>query len=39
MKTRERGDYSYIYDKSLAHDMVESNKKLIDEVENLLYQT
>lgn len=39
MKTRERADYSYIYDESLAHDMVESNKNLIDEVENLLYQT
>jgi|GEM_PF-5366150 len=36
MKARERADYSYIYDKSLAHDMLESTKKLISEVENLL---
>jgi len=36
MKARERTDYSYIYDESLAHDMIESTKKLSNEVENLL---
>lgn len=36
MKTRERADYSYIYDESLAKDMLETTKKLIIEVERLL---
>lgn len=36
MKAREMADYSYIYDEKTAFNMVESTKKLIDEVENLL---
>ncbi|MEN4017544.1 MAG: HEPN domain-containing protein [Methanobacterium sp.] len=36
MRARERADYSYIYNENLAHDMLESTKKLISEVENLL---
>jgi uncharacterized protein (UPF0332 family) len=36
MKAREMADYSYIYDKTTALNMLESTKKLIDEVESLL---
>jgi len=36
MKAREMADYSYIYDKEIAFNMLESNKKLINEVESLL---
>ncbi len=32
MKTREKADYSYIYNENLARDMLESTKKLIEEV-------
>jgi len=34
MKAREMADYSYIYDKYTALNMIESSKKLIYEVEN-----
>lgn len=36
MKARERADYSYIYNETLAKDMIESTKKLIIQVEELL---
>ncbi|MGF7119316.1 HEPN domain-containing protein [Methanobacterium oryzae] len=36
MNAREMADYSYIYDEEIASNMLESTKKLIDEVENLL---
>ncbi len=36
MKARERADYSYIYDEKIAFNVLESTKKLIDEVESLL---
>lgn len=36
MKAREMADYSYIYDKEIALNILESNKKLIEEVDNLL---
>jgi len=36
MRAREMADYSYIYDKNTALNMLESTKKLIDEVESLL---
>jgi uncharacterized protein (UPF0332 family) len=36
MKTREMADYSYIYDENIAWNMLESTKKLIDEVKGLL---
>jgi uncharacterized protein (UPF0332 family) len=36
MKAREMADYSYIYNEKIALNMLESNKKLIGEVENLL---
>lgn len=35
MKAREMADYSYIYDEETALKMLESNKKLINEVESL----
>lgn len=35
MKAREMADYSYIYDEKIAFNIIESNKKLMDEVENL----
>lgn len=35
MKAREMADYSYIYDKEIALNMLESNKKLIEEVKSL----
>ena len=34
MKAREMADYSYIYDEETASKMLESTKKLIDEVES-----
>ncbi len=36
MKAREMADYSYIYNEKIALNMLESNKKLIGEIENLL---
>jgi len=36
MKAREMADYSYIYDEYIALNMLESTKRLIDEVENSL---
>jgi len=36
MKARERADYSYTYNDSLAENMLKSSKKLIIEVEKLL---
>lgn len=36
MRAREMADYSYIYDENTALNMLESTKKLIDEVESLL---
>ncbi len=36
MKAREMADYSYIYNEKIALNMLESTKKLIGEVENLL---
>lgn len=36
MNARERADYSYIYNETLALDMLKSNEKLIKEVKNLL---
>ncbi|MDI6724979.1 MAG: HEPN domain-containing protein [Methanobacterium sp.] len=36
MKAREMADYSYIYDEKIALNMLESTKKLIEEVEALL---
>ncbi|MEL7670223.1 HEPN domain-containing protein [Methanobacterium sp.] len=34
MKAREMADYSYIYDEKIALDIIESSKKLINEVES-----
>ena len=36
MKAREMADYSYIYNEKIALNMLESTKKLMGEVENLL---
>lgn len=36
MNAREMADYNYIYDEKIASNMLESTKKLIDEIENLL---
>ena len=35
MKAREMADYSYIYDKKTALNIIESTKKLIGEIESL----
>ncbi len=36
MKAREMADYRYIYNEEIALNMLESSKKLINEVESLL---
>lgn len=36
MNAREMADYSYIYDEKIAVNMLESTKKLIEEVNSLL---
>jgi hypothetical protein len=35
-RSRERADYSYIYDEQLAIELLETANKLINEVESLL---
>ena len=35
-RARERADYSFIYDEQLAIDLLETAKKLVNEVESLL---
>lgn len=36
MKTRERADYSYVYNVNLAEDLLNSSKDLLGQVESLL---